>query len=119
MIRGVYQTLPSQNSRLSWLINSREYLPNPVSSIAQFTDLSIVLRYIAVSLKHEIQLIKRSINADGFFAVFSVSPGARCNMCGMIASRTLDPGNAPRGQEGWTVGYYVGSSSSPRVEADT
>lgn len=44
------------------------------SSLSQLTVLRIALRYFAASQKPEIQLIRRSINAEGVFTVFSVFP---------------------------------------------
>lgn len=68
----VYQSLPARDPRLS-ASPTAVNISTP-SSLSQLTVLRIVLRYFAASPKPEIQLIRRSINTEGVFTVFSVFP---------------------------------------------
>lgn len=71
----VDQTLPARDPRL--FASTTAVNIYTLSSLSQLTVLRIALRYTAAFPKPEIQLIRRSINEEGFFTVFSVFPWGR------------------------------------------
>ncbi len=107
------QTLPARDPCLSASTTAVNIYT--LSSLSQLTVLRIALRYTAASPKPEIQLIWRSINAEGFFTVFSVFPWGTSQH----VWNDREPHTGP--WECATAGKNAAlcRSSPPVVEADT